>query len=651
MEQIRKVYVVHKTHLDIGFTDFSQKVLDHYVRDFIPKAIETANEVNVPGKPKQFVWTVGAFLIKYYLEHTDAEGKEKIERAIEEGYVDWHLLPLTTHTELMDADLFCYGLNIGKELDQTYKKNHFAGKMTDVPGHTHAMVPYLVQNGITYLHIGINAASRAVKVPSLCKLKYGEYEIILNYAQDYGEACIFKDVALEFAHTADNVGPPNTASIKKEMERLARQYPNAEIISSGLEGFAAMVTAFSEELPIITQELGDTWIHGIAADPFKTAAFCELKKIRRRWLEEDPQAVRSKEYDRFMEKLLLVSEHTWGMDYKLYLHDSHNWDKSNFREVRKNKKTYSEIELSWKEQRGYLDKAIQELPEALKKDMAAIIKTLLPQESDFTVRESLKRDFIVNGWNVTVAEDGSLAVWEKDGGRYTNTRIGILSYEAYNSETVYKCYREYNRNFETEGNWAEPDFAKPGLSEAGTAKNGSYSYKASGTERKGNKISVALTGENEAYTQFGCPKKAVIEYTLLDKSIQVKVSWFEKAANRMPEAAYFGFMFDSYEELTVWKLGLSVNPLSVADGGNKKMHAVEKVSGGHFEVIPQHSPLLSVGGKNLYETGDAYGDLSEGLHFMLHNNRWNTNFPLWYEQNASFTFTVSLQGNKEGGRK
>ena len=57
--QVKRVIVVCKTHLDIGFTDFAQAVLDNYVHSFIPGAMALAEEVNTPEK-KRFVWTVGS---------------------------------------------------------------------------------------------------------------------------------------------------------------------------------------------------------------------------------------------------------------------------------------------------------------------------------------------------------------------------------------------------------------------------------------------------------------------------------------------------------------------------------------------------------------------------------------------------------------
>ena len=36
-----------------------------------------------------------------------------------------------------------------------------------------------------------------------------------------------------------------------------------------------------------------------------------------------------------------------------------------------------------------------------------------------------------------------------------------------------------------------------------------------------------------------------------------------------------------------------------------------------------------------------YNDVKkDGLSFVLYNNVWGTNFPLWYEDNAKFTFEI-----------
>ena len=143
---VRRVVIVSKTHLDVGYTDYAAAVVQRYVDSFIPKALDLAFSVNTPEK-KRFVWTTGSYLIKYYLEHADETAKARCMEALRLGYVCYHALALTTHTELMSRELFLYDLSIGKRLDAMLGRTTIAAKMTDVPGHTIAIVPALAKSG------------------------------------------------------------------------------------------------------------------------------------------------------------------------------------------------------------------------------------------------------------------------------------------------------------------------------------------------------------------------------------------------------------------------------------------------------------------------------------------------------------------------
>lgn len=79
---IKKVIVVHKTHLDIGFTDSAENVLHKYLETFIPGAVRTARECNKDGK-RNFVWTVGSYLIERYLK--EGSDPEMLAEAIKNG--------------------------------------------------------------------------------------------------------------------------------------------------------------------------------------------------------------------------------------------------------------------------------------------------------------------------------------------------------------------------------------------------------------------------------------------------------------------------------------------------------------------------------------------------------------------------------------
>lgn len=670
MDKIKKVFVIHKTHLDIGFTDSAAAVLHRYMETFIPGAVATARACNQDGK-RNFVWTVGSYLIERYLE--EGSDPEMLVRAIEDGCIAWHGLPLTTHTELMDGKLFDYGLSISQRLDQRFGRHTIAAKMTDVPSHTHAMVPHLIKAGIKYLHIGINGSSKLVKLPPLCRLRYGEDEVILDYAALYGASSVCGEYAMEFAHTPDNSGPPSPESVREEMARLKEKYPGAEIVSGTMDEFAQIVLAHKEELPVVDEELGDTWIHGVATDPYKTAAYYELLRIRDRWEQADPSAVDSPAWREFCRGLLMVCEHSWGRDVKRWLSDYRNWEKEDFYAARERDHitpedvmpageelreftlhheptfvqglcSYRLMEESWAEQRGYIEDAVNALPAPWQEEARKRLLSLRP--GDYTPIQTPieERDFTINGWKVSILPDGSLRVWEHNGVSCGDMWLGRLVYEVYSAKTVFDNLEAYNRDLEHTRVWAEGDFSKPGLDKVRGLTDEAWSYRDGSLLREGDCIRVALSADETGAEDYGMPRVAVITYRF-GSGIQVDLDWYFKDMSRIPEGLFFGFNLDYHDgdKITLQKLGLPVDPYRVREGGNRKLHASPLVRGGRGELRSLHAPLVSVGGRHLYDENEEYGPAGEGMYYLLQNNRWGTNFPLWYGENAHFSFEVTLE--------
>lgn len=672
MNGVKKVYVIHKTHLDIGFTGFAQDVLNRYVEEFIPKAIDTAYTCNADGK-KNFIWTVGSYLIHYYLEHADEAGKQRLEQAIRDGYIVWHALSCTTDTEVMSRELFRYGLSLGRRLEKRFGKQPcIAAKMTDVPCHTAAMLPDLCAYGVQYLHIGINESSQPIDVPELCIWKYGPHEVILNYAGNYGRPCVFGDIALEFAHTADNMGPPTPEGVREEMQRLAQIYPDAEIVSSSLDDFAREVLARRDELPVFEMECGDTWIHGAASDPWKTGMLSELLRLEEEWRSTAAGLEENSDYQKFMENLLLTCEHTYGLDCKKYLYDFRNWDKEDFIKARKedvigepalrpagalihdyilndelprytNGKllgSYRAAERSWEEQRDYIRQAIACLPPELRQRAEKASFALTPAQPTVSGTLCSERELEIAGHHIAVQPDGSLRILAKDG---SDAVLGVFRYATYSAQTVENCYLSYNKNFEATRHWAEPDFAKPGLQHSRTAQDLEYAMTVQAVRRHQNQLEIDLKANETAAETYGCPRRAQVRYTFRKDAIAIHLEWFDKDANRLPEALFFGFVFGRNDHLRLYKLDQPMDPYQVVAGGNRKLHACRKIESEEYLLQGLHSPLVSIGGRHLYDTDDRYGDLRDGLHFVLCNNRWNTNCPVYYEQNAAFDFALTIR--------
>jgi hypothetical protein len=66
--------------------------------------------------------------------------------------------------------------------------------------------------------------------------------------------------------------------IFNETQRL---FPNATLhASDAFDDFITAVEPFKANLPLVTAEIGDTWIHGASTDPLKVALFRSASRER-----------------------------------------------------------------------------------------------------------------------------------------------------------------------------------------------------------------------------------------------------------------------------------------------------------------------------------------------------------------------------------
>jgi hypothetical protein len=694
MDQINKVIVVFKTHLDVGYTDMAENVLKKYRDSFIPQAVTTAFRENTETK-KRFVWTVGSFLIHHYLSSPDVskEDKEKLEKALKLGYTRWHGLACTTHSELMNPALLGFNLSLSQELDDRYNKKTIAAKMTDVPGHTIAMVPYLARGGVEYLHIGVNSASRMPEVPALFIWRYGETEIVVNYSGTYGEPAVLPaydengeklKVCLEFAPSHDNAAPPSEQDIDDLFKGLAEKYPGAEISAGSLDDFALAVRKIKNRLPVVEEEIGDTWIHGAASDPLKTAQYKKLLRLNALWTIRG--LLPGDTCKTVMENLLMVAEHTWGTDSKRYLQDYSNWKKEDFRKARarnsiseeylssyntlvlssfgktveifrlENKASYSNFEASHKEQRDYIEKAVAALPEKLAAEARSELEKTghgFPGGPTAAAAKGKRAEpFVpldINGWTVAAGAGGNI-IHLKNPALKLDREVSfcLFSYEVFDGSAVDRSVFNYARGMKNNWTWFDPSFGKPGLRFEEGIKAGLYTADSSLLSVEENALYIIPKMPGFLCEEYGCPREIVIEHRFGDKRIDSIVYLSKKDANRIPEAIWLGMNLN-VSDSNLWemvKIGNIVSPFKIVRGGNRHLHCVEELRycGADLSVklIPEESPLVSLGPPSLYDTTDIPGSLDEGFNFNLYNNRWGTNFKQWFEDDLRLLFTADF---------
>ena len=368
---MRRVLYVAKTHLDVGFTDLAASVRQRYLDEFFPRAMQVAEELRSAGGAARLRWTTGSWILSEALHAADHEQRRRLEAAIDHGDLCWHALPFTMHTEYADPSLVRHGLSLSAELDRRFGRRTRAAKATDVPGHSRALVPLLVEAGVDLLHVGVNPVAAAPVVPRQFRWRDDAAasaggvspEVAVMYQPGgYGDVQVVEgtDVAVAIDLTGDNLGPRSAEDLIAAFAQLAERFPGAEIVAATLDDVAEVMAGARDALPVVTAEIGDTWIHGVGSDPQKTAGFRALSRLRRDWLDHGRIDATDLGLQRASTRLLLVAEHTWGLDQKTHWPDTDHWSAAELAEVRDDPATVR-FESSWTEQRHLLDEFVDEL--------------------------------------------------------------------------------------------------------------------------------------------------------------------------------------------------------------------------------------------------------------------------------------------------
>lgn len=664
---MKKVIVVSKTHLDLGFTDYAENIKQKYIHSFIPDAIDLAEKVNTDDK-KYFVWTTGSWILKEALKNPDQ--KDKLTKAIKDGNIAPHAMPFTTHTELLDEDSLDFGLSLVDGLDEIRGRKTISAKMTDVPGHTKGLVSLLARHGIKLLHIGVNGASALVDVPPCFVWKNGDDEIVVIYSGDYGGAfkCDLVDEVLYFDHTLDNHGAPSPQKVLDKIAKIQSEYPDYEVCAGTIDDFAEVIWEVREKLPVFTGEMGDTWIHGSATDPYKSASLRTLISLKNQWLENGSLDRNSDEYRDLLDAILCTAEHTCGMDSKTYFSDYGHYLKKEFKKARKADKVkfnhlfcdlpqsilpfvslfdgrrqrgyYSVIEKSWAEQRAYIDLAIDALSDEHKTVAKAEIQKLIPNTPTPISANNLD-SIQVGEWVLKINKNGGIHSLKCGSEEIIRTNDEpIFTYRSFCNADYKYWLTHYSRNLDETAVWALGDFARPGMNRVeGKYPSGRFPYQVEKMNADNNQIIVNLICDKKLCTDLGAPRLIQVIYSLTEDGLNVDVSWYEKDANRLTEAIYM-HIFPA-QDIRLKKLGCLVNPQEVTNNGSRNLHAVQNIEMGKYEIVNRHSPLVSVGKGKILEFDNKFEDIKQdGLSFVLYNNVWGTNFPLWYEDNARFQFEI-----------
>ncbi|WP_160290233.1 hypothetical protein [Flavihumibacter solisilvae] len=329
--KVTDIWVVFKTHFDLGFTDLPENVFKRYREEMMDNALTVIENSETLPKEKRFAWTVSGWPLQAQIlgPLQTPERKARIEKAIRSGTLVVHGLPFTTHTESLDYEDLVRGLGYSSAVARKYGLPlPISAKMTDVPSHSWVMPTLLNHAGIRFLQLGCNPASQYPRFPELFWWEGADgSKILCNYTALYGSD--IRPTAgwpcknyLAMQMTGDNHGPPSAKEIDNLLDFAGKELPGVKIHFGTLDDFAKAILAEEPQLPVVKGDCPDTWIQGLQSNPKETkiarnirpleSALDGLNTQMRSW--GIPVSPVSAKLAKAYEQSLLYGEHTWGMN-------------------------------------------------------------------------------------------------------------------------------------------------------------------------------------------------------------------------------------------------------------------------------------------------------------------------------------------------
>jgi len=659
---VKTVYAVFLCHLDVGFVDSQANIIRRYFDEYFPAAIALARKLREAGGCNRYVWTTGSWLVHEYLRQMPADKCEAMVEAIRCGDLSYHAIPFVWQSEMLDRSLLEGTLHIAADLDKRFGRKTTGAKMADVPGHTRSIIAPLSAAGVGFLDIGVNPASTPPDVPGLFRWRdpQGNEIVVMQHARDYGGDMVVPEAeaAVSMNVRGDNSGPHTEAEIDAIFDGLRRRYPAAKIVACGLSEVAAAMEPIRDRLPVVEQEIGDTWIYGCASDPIKVSRYREISRLRQEWIAQGKISAGDSIDLAMVPWLSLCAEHTWGCDTKTIIAD---WDIYKPAELQAalGKPNFQKAMVTWAEKRRDVDTAVAALPQPMQDEALQRLKHLQATPPLTTGLSPMLPGQEITTPHFVLALDPETGAIRRLRDRKTNREwagadhpLALFRYQTFTQEDYQRFFKKYVR---TKESWAFLDFGKKGIEK--------YPLQSKlwmprlvrswlGQTPDATRIVVEMAmpqATPEMVDVVGWPKRLTMEIVLRHQEpvVEIDFQFFQKSANRLPEAMWLSFapIAPNRTGWTLEKINQPVSPHDVVRNGNRHMHAVTKDIAyrdpdGQLILETLDAPVVAPGQMVLVDFSNEQPDLDAGVHVNLFNNTWGTNYIQWYGEDARFRFKI-----------
>ena len=453
-------------------------------------------------------------------------------------------------------------------------------------------------------------------------------------------------------------GPHTIDEIHKIYAGLRKRFPTAEVKAANLTDIANAIEPYRQRLPVVTQEIGDTWIYGVASEPLKVARYREVARLRN-------SGSRTENSTRAMPPI----SHSWAVFFWRWSIPgartprpgwiSITTRRTIWRPCWMSRSTKSCSPVGSKSGRTWWMRLLRCPPPCAPRPPSACAifsPPSLPPPACVSIPPPIRSKRNTSPLRSIPKQERFAACTAK--------RPGTIGPPHVNRWLCFPIRRspkgDYDRFFaaylKSQADWAPKDFGKPNIERFGAQSRTwlpAITECRQSSNASGHTILAQLKindGEAEKAGRTAWPEKMYLELMLPDAEpvVEVRFSWFGKAANRMPEALWLSFQ-PAASDPRSWlldKSGSSISPFDVVTGGNRAMHAVlgglhYKGPEGALNIETLDAPLVALGERLPVHFSRNQPGLANGFHFSLFNNGWGTNYVQWFGEDMRFRFRIS----------
>ncbi|NLR94132.1 glycoside hydrolase family 38 N-terminal domain-containing protein [Flammeovirga agarivorans] len=345
------VYLLHHSHVDIGYTHTQDEVEKMQWQNLDDAVMMSEKTADYPEDSK-FKWSVEVmWAVESYLKNTTPEKKEAFLKAVKNGSIELDglygnmLTGLSNPQELVEStfDALQVSDEVGVPLE--------SAMITDVPGYTWGLVPVLAHSGVKYLSAGTNVFHRIGGTistwgdrPFYWSSLSGEEKImvwvhekgyshfhtglgftdlkvlltpksVFDYLNELNDRNYPYDITtLRYTVGSDN-GPVDQG-ISETVKQWNETYETPRVVlSTTTESFKAFEKRFGDELPVVKGDFTPYWEDGAGSTSKETTLVrnaSEKLSQAMTLLSLNNSDIPNETFEQAWRYVLLYNEHTWG---------------------------------------------------------------------------------------------------------------------------------------------------------------------------------------------------------------------------------------------------------------------------------------------------------------------------------------------------